>query len=1010
MALTVEELQIVLSCDATTAQSVLEKMDATVKAYTEKFQKYFDSMGGKGSGSKAGSGLNNVGKNASNAAKRVQDLSEAMRNVERNEYKVGKMLSTSDISSKINENMKKWANKDMYKNAAKEVEDIYSEMFSSGKSNMADWIPGGGGEQLFKLADTIKTRLQDSVGGVDSMPDTLKYKIESVIQTINNLGSAYRKALDTNGAGDKGTIGLQKKFEMAVNEADRYIQKLDQIAAKEQQVEAEAASEPTRLQTAISSIQQKIQGIGNAFRSVGQGISDMGARMKKAFQSSLLGRFVKQLGRTMMRMAAMKLIRGTIQGVKQGLQELAKTSESSAKAMNTISAAGGSIKMALGVAVMPIVKALAPLFYALAAAINTAANAIARFFAVLTGQGTYTATEFSGSLDGVSKAAGGAGKAVKGMLADFDELHVIQNQGGGGGGGGGVADSLSKVTGDVPATSKFAEMVKRAFETADFTSVGTVISNKLAIALASISWDKISETLTKVATSIATLINGIFANMRLADLIGSTIGKAFTTAYETVTTLIGTINWSDIGKFLMRALQNAVKNFNFSSVGKFISQKLIAVFSFKAGLYKGIDWKGLPKLLLEKITQVVSGFDFKGVAKAIGTWLGSGCRAAIDFLWGLTDLLSDIMRKIKEYFNQHIEDAKEAGGSIWDGICAGIKEAISTIWTWVKDNIWTPFVNAFKQAFGIASPAKTMIEPGKMVALGILEGIKNGLQKIGDIFVAFKDIVTGHLGIAFEYVKAFFVTLVDFVSTRGSLIKLNVEKWMAQMKAFIYNGLATFVESLTGGPLEKILKIIGVDLSGAASSLRQKANEANTKVGELDESIASAQKKAKQGFDINAHVDSSKVEEYKKQISKGISALVTLTADASALKQAIKSAMSMKFSMVFRVPGQSAKTGSIETRYIGLALEKGGLAYGLTPAVIGEYAGASSNPEVVAPLSKLQSILERSNVGGKDTMTRDQANTMINLLQRIEQKDLSISPSVGFGQVVQRSLDAYSRA
>ena len=47
MALTVDVLQIVLSCDATTAQAVLDKMEATVKAYTDKFQKYFNNIGGK---------------------------------------------------------------------------------------------------------------------------------------------------------------------------------------------------------------------------------------------------------------------------------------------------------------------------------------------------------------------------------------------------------------------------------------------------------------------------------------------------------------------------------------------------------------------------------------------------------------------------------------------------------------------------------------------------------------------------------------------------------------------------------------------------------------------------------------------------------------------------------------------------------------------------------------------------------------------------------------------------
>ena len=47
-----------------------------------------------------------------------------------------------------------------------------------------------------------------------------------------------------------------------------------------------------------------------------------------------------------------------------------------------------------------------------------------------------------------------------------------------------------------------------------------------------------------------------------------------------------------------------------------------------------------------------------------------------------------------------------------------------------------------------------------------------------------------------------------------------------------------------------------------------------------------------------------------------------------------------------------------------LALESGGLAYGPTSALIGEYAGARSNPEVVAPLNKLRDIIEPS-MGGE---------------------------------------------
>jgi hypothetical protein len=45
----------------------------------------------------------------------------------------------------------------------------------------------------------------------------------------------------------------------------------------------------------------------------------------------------------------------------------------------------------------------------------------------------------------------------------------------------------------------------------------------------------------------------------------------------------------------------------------------------------------------------------------------------------------------------------------------------------------------------------------------------------------------------------------------------------------------------------------------------------------------------------------------------------------------------------------------------------GGIAYGPTLGVFGEYAGAASNPEVVAPLSKLRELIgsEPDSIGGK---------------------------------------------
>jgi tape measure domain-containing protein len=46
------------------------------------------------------------------------------------------------------------------------------------------------------------------------------------------------------------------------------------------------------------------------------------------------------------------------------------------------------------------------------------------------------------------------------------------------------------------------------------------------------------------------------------------------------------------------------------------------------------------------------------------------------------------------------------------------------------------------------------------------------------------------------------------------------------------------------------------------------------------------------------------------------------------------------------------------------ALANGGLAFGPTMALVGEYGGASGNPEVIAPLNKLQSMLQVGDSGG----------------------------------------------
>lgn len=60
----------------------------------------------------------------------------------------------------------------------------------------------------------------------------------------------------------------------------------------------------------------------------------------------------------------------------------------------------------------------------------------------------------------------------------------------------------------------------------------------------------------------------------------------------------------------------------------------------------------------------------------------------------------------------------------------------------------------------------------------------------------------------------------------------------------------------------------------------------------------------------------------------------------------------------------------------------GGIAYGPTLGLFGEYSGAQNNPEVVAPLNKLRSLIEPAGGGYDDVVFRIEGRTLVGLLNK----------------------------
>lgn len=67
---------------------------------------------------------------------------------------------------------------------------------------------------------------------------------------------------------------------------------------------------------------------------------------------------------------------------------------------------------------------------------------------------------------------------------------------------------------------------------------------------------------------------------------------------------------------------------------------------------------------------------------------------------------------------------------------------------------------------------------------------------------------------------------------------------------------------------------------------------------------------------------------------------------------------------------------------------KGGVVSGPTLALVGEYGGASNNPEVIAPLDKLRSIIGEASPGlDGNVVFRIDGTTLLGVLRKVERRN-----------------------
>lgn len=624
---------------------------------------------------------------------------------------------------------------------------------------------------------------------------------------------------------------------------ERAAQDLAEASAQMQKYKSSltgATEQTSHLKTVLSGIGGTVKGAFSKVATIGSGIVSackkaVGALRGLKSQITKLGTAFSGLGkkigsvtRLFTFMVLRRAITALLNTMKQGFDTLAQYSAAKGTEFNkNISSMQSGLKQlgnSIVAAFEPLINAVTPIINAFISKLTEATNAIGQFFAALTGRSTFTHAKkvvgnYAASLDKATAST----KKLATATAGIDELNILQdnNNSGGDSGASNPADSFeTEKVGDKFAN--LAQMIKDAWEKADFSEIGAMVAEKINAALEGIDWAKIKETSKRIAQSIGTFING-FVGALDWSLVGTTIGEGINTALVFANTLLTTIDFGQIGRSLAIGLNSAVnvidwqavgslvcngfnavidllydfvstfdftkfgesmgtaittaikgikwskggaaigksvtglfdtfngfikktdfaalgkgivsaiggffKNLSWSSIGTALSNAIKALADFLYGVVSGTDWAAVPQYIVDAIKDFFTSFDWSGVSKSLGKLLGSAVKGAIDLVGSIWDMLKKAWGNLSDYFNDYIEDA---GGDIIAGLWNGITDALKNCGTWIKNNLFQPFIDGFKDAFGIHSPSKEMKIMGGYVVDGFLSGISGKFSECRD--------------------------------------------------------------------------------------------------------------------------------------------------------------------------------------------------------------------------------------------------------------------------------------
>lgn len=719
---------------------------------------------------------------------------------------------------------------------------------------------------------------------------------------------------------------------------------------------------------AKSGANRALNSFKNSFAGINKQLNYFGAAIKNVLVYSTLSRMLGAITK----------------GVQTGTENLYQYSKiidgKFAASMDRLAASFQYFQNSIGAAIAPIINAFAPAIDLAVDKVVELINAFSQMIAKLTGASSWTKAvkvpkEYA-------EAADKASKANKNLLASFDELNVIQSKDSG---SGKTVPDYGSMFEEVPLDGytlpDFVQQIKDKINKGDWRGVGETLGEKVNEITSSVNWAAAGENLGKGLQDIIDTYNGFMEtvdwsgigsglgdalNNLMANVDFQSAGAAFAQGWNALVELIhgfvtttdwksvglsiagfingwfDTVDWSLLGqtvsdgvKSLLEALRTAVQETDWKSIGSNISEMLnqiewSSLFSESAGLIsdtvKGLldlmigavqtlEWDKLAEELVNSVVGAITSIEFTDIVDKFFELWGSALAADRKFTLAFWKTIGGkLIEGFKGVFDNFGENIKKFGGDIGDYIMLGLLNVWNGIGEWIYQHIFQPFINGFKNAFGINSPSTVMAEMGGYLVEGLLGGLKD----------------------TWNTVTAWFTDSVSWVKTKLTGGFTDIKNSVVKIWNDLWGSVKGVINSMLGG-----------------------------------------------------------VEKMANGIVKGINKMI------GALN-------GLSFDVPDWVPGIGGETFGFNIREISEVkiprLASGGVITSPTFAQIGEYPGAASNPEIVAPQSVIYDTVVSAN-GEQERLLREQNSLLRQLLQK--ENTVVIAPSAALGRVNQRSQQMY---